>query len=304
MKLIKTLVNDFKSGKSAKPDFIHEMHQVHQFLFEYAEVIKGTDISKIEIKDDQVIMTTRELGIKMICDKDDERVIPLEMINFGEFEGDEQRCIKKIIKNGWTVFDVGANIGWYSMNLAKSFNDLKIVAFEPVPSTFNYLEANISLNEINNIEIKNLGLSDTEGAKDMYIYREGMGNASLSDLSERESVEKIQTQFTTLDKFADQHGLAPNFIKCDVEGAELFVFRGAVETLKKHKPVVFTEMLRKWSSGFGYHPNDIIDLFSGLDYECYTIDQGKLKKFGRVDDDTVETNYIFIHRDKSAVYQG
>jgi FkbM family methyltransferase len=226
---------------------------------------------------------------------------PLEIINFDEFEGNELRAIKKIVKNGWTVFDVGANIGWYSMNLAKSFTDVKVVAFEPVPSTYKYLLDNIALNDVPNVSAYNTGLSNEEGTKEMYFFKEGMGNASLKNVSERENVEMTQAQFTTMDIFASKHGVKPDFIKCDVEGAELFVFQGAKEVLKRDKPVVFTEMLRKWSAKFNYHPNDIIDLFSGLGYQCYTIEKDTFKKFDRVDEATVETNYLFIHPDKMSV---
>lgn len=301
MNVIDELKKEFHDGKCTKEDFIRRMHDIHKRLFEYSEALKDTDVSKIEITDSSVVMTTRELGIRITCDRYDERIIPLEIINFGDFEGDEMRAIKKIIKNDWTVFDVGANVGWYSLNLVKSFSNLNIFAFEPVPSTFKYLLTNLALNDADGVSAHNIGLSNEEGTKDMYFYREGMGNASLLDLSERENVEKVSTQFTTMDKFASQHDLKPDFIKCDVEGAELFVFQGAIETLKRDKPVVFTEMLRKWSAKFNYHPNDIIDFFSNLGYQCYTVENDTFKKFSRVDDQTTETNYLFIHPDKITV---
>ena len=57
------------------------------------------------------------------------------------------------------------------------------------------------------------------------------------------------------------------------------------------------ELLRKWSREFGYHPNDVIDLFAAKGYGCYVIAEGALAPFGRVTDETRETNYFFIHRD-------
>lgn len=60
----------------------------------------------------------------------------------------------------------------------------------------------------------------------------------------------------------------------------------------------FTEMLRKWSAKFNYHPNKILDLCAPLGYQCYVINDGKLREFGRVDEETVETNYFFLHREK------
>ncbi len=91
-----------------------------------------------------------------------------------------------------------------------------------------------------------------------------------------------------------------DFIKCDVEGAELNVFRGGLKSIAKHKPIIFTEMLRKWSARYGYHPNAIIDLFHSNGYRCFVINQKMLSKVTKIDDDTVETNFFFLHKDKHA----
>jgi len=89
-----------------------------------------------------------------------------------------------------------------------------------------------------------------------------------------------------------------DFIKCDVEGAELFVFRGAKETIATYKPIIFTEMLRKWAKKFDYHPNEIISLFNGLGYRCFSIRNGFLSELSYMDDSTVETNFFFLHKEK------
>ncbi|MBV5329624.1 MAG: FkbM family methyltransferase, partial [Chlorobium sp.] len=84
----------------------------------------------------------------------------------------------------------------------------------------------------------------------------------------------------------------------DVEGAELFAFQGAMKTLQRDKPIVFTEMLRKWAEKFNYHPNDIITLFSSLEYRCFYADGSNLKELAEMTDDTVETNFFFLHSGK------
>ena len=75
----------------------------------------------------------------------------------------------------------------------------------------------------------------------------------------------------TLDQWTANQQIKPDFIKCDVEGAELLVFRGGQETLRRDQPIVFAELLRKWSKPFGYHPNDMLCLFRGLGYLCYAV---------------------------------
>jgi hypothetical protein len=89
-----------------------------------------------------------------------------------------------------------------------------------------------------------------------------------------------------------------DFIKCDCEGAELLVFKGAKNVIYADKPIVFTEMLRKWSAKFGYHPNDIINFFGELGYSCFYSNLDKLAQIDEVNDSTIETNFIFLHRGK------
>jgi hypothetical protein len=91
-------------------------------------------------------------------------------------------------------------------------------------------------------------------------------------------------------------GIVPGLIKCDVEGAELMVFRGGAETIATAKPIVFTEMLRKWAAKFGYNPNEIIDWFAALGYGCYTVRGSRLEVFGAMNEATAETNFFFLHR--------
>ena len=65
---LENLKKDYYAGKILKSEYIKKMHSIHQILFEYSQSIKETDIKKIEIKDDNVLMTTRENEIKMLCD--------------------------------------------------------------------------------------------------------------------------------------------------------------------------------------------------------------------------------------------
>lgn len=293
-----SLKKSYLDGSISKPEYIKEMHMIHRYLFEYSEFIKETDIEKIEIISNQVIMTTRTTNIKILCDKDDFRLIPLEILNFGAYEENELKMILRLIDKNAHVFDVGANIGWVSMNISKKIKNVEIFAFEPIPKTFGYLNANISLNGLSNIKTYNFGLSDEEKELEFFYYPEGSGNASSVNLSESSNVQKIICSVKRLDDFAAQNNLSVDFIKCDVEGAELFVFQGGMEVLKKDKPVVFTEMLRKWSAKFNYHPNQIISIFKDLGYGCFILHGERLKEFFAMDENTVETNFFFLHREK------
>ncbi len=110
-----------------------------------------------------------------------------------------------------------------------------------------------------------------------------------------ETIQKISCRVKKLDDFVSANNLKVDFIKCDVEGAELFVFQGGIKTIEVNKPIIFTEMLRKWSMHFNYHPNDIIKLLNDLGYRCFTAKGEYLVEFFKMDENTVETNFFFLH---------
>jgi len=299
---ISNLTGLYQNKSINKQEFIKKMHEFHKYLFQYRDLLKDNAIKKIEIDENSVIMSFHDSALKMFVDEYDERTAPIEALNFNGYENEETNIILELIGNSlhsdYTVFDIGANIGWYSLILAKKFPHIKIHAFEPIPKTFNHLNENIRLNSIENITTNNFGLSNENKEVTFYYYKEGSGNSSLASLSDQYETEKIQSNVYMLDNYININNLHIDFMKCDVEGAELFVFKGGFESLKRYKPIVFTEMLRKWASKFDYHPNEIISLFTSIGYACFTISGNKLKSFNFMDENTIETNFFFLHNEK------
>ncbi len=290
----------FESGELTKDAYIDAMHGEHARLFAYAKYLSGTDIAKLELGEDGVIATYRGSGVRLLCDPDDRRITPIETLNFGSYEPEEARLFFALIGQGKTFVDIGANVGWYSLTAARRFPQLAIHAFEPMPKTFSYLTRNIALNAATSVHAYNHGFGEREETTMFYYYPEGSGNASARNLSGGSTVTEIPARLRRLDDVVRQSGLTVDTIKCDVEGAELFVFRGGKETLASQKPVVFTEMLRKWSAAFGYHPNEIIAFFGELGYRCFTARGERLTEFSRMDDTTTETNFFFLHPERHA----
>lgn len=299
MKKIIDILSAYENGQIKKSDFIQEMYEAHhKGLFDYADHLKKTNIKKIEIEDDRVVMTSRDRGARMLCVPGDYRVAPIETLNFFDYEKSDSTIMNGLIEEGFVFFDIGANIGWHSINLALAHRSAQIHSFEPIPTTYKFLERNLKLNRLSNVTTYNFGFSDRSGEFDFYFYKEGSGNASSANLSNREDVQVCKCQVRTLDDFTAEFNTKVDFIKCDVEGAEFLVYKGGLETLKRDKPIVFSEILRKWSAKFNYDPNEIFSLFHELGYQAFTSKDEGLQEFFQMDELTLDTNFFFLHKKK------
>lgn len=299
MHSIKDTLNQFRENLIDKATFIERMFtQHHACLFDYVNHLSATNIKKIEINDSDIVMTSRDRGVKIACSQSDYRIAPIEILNFFDYEKNESMMMEKLIKDGETFFDVGANIGWYSINIATSRRLSKVISFEPIPKTYRQLINNINLNQIKNIETYNFGLSDNNGEFPFYYYPEGSGNASSENLTGRADVEIINCKLKTLDDFIFETNYNIDFIKCDVEGAELKVFLGGKKTILRDLPIIFSEILRKWSAKHNYDPNEIFNFFREIGYNAFTVKGESLIKFDSMNTLTTETNFFFLHANK------
>ncbi|BDC50929.1 hypothetical protein F183_A32450 [Bryobacterales bacterium F-183] len=294
------LRSQYESGALAKRDFIQGAYQTHRHLFEYPRYLEGTNVESVELRREGVIIGFREPAIRMWCPEGEQRHTTLTCLDFREYESAELRLLQRYARGRKCFLDIGANAGFYSIGMAKAFPDLAIHAFEPVPATHEQLRRNLALNEAARVQAHHLGLSDTAGELTFYFDATVSGASSSAPLGEGFETTTVTCPVATLDSFVASRGLQPDLIKCDVEGGELKTFLGARETLAKYKPVVFTEMLRKWAARFHYHPNDLIAYFAELGYICYRIDGEALQPMPRMTDDTVETNFFFIHQEQPA----
>lgn len=287
----------FKEGAIAKPAYIRDMLRCHEALFEYPGFIAGTDIESIEIRATGIRFKLRQMPYAMECPASQARVAPIEILNFDRYEPAETSAVSRLLDGCTTILDVGANIGWFSLWFANQAPTAKIHAFEPLPDNFRFLVRNVESNDLaSRVSVYPYGLSDRAGTFDFYAYPTGSTNASLLNVSGAGDAVKGTASTVKLDDWIHENGAAPDFIKCDVEGAELLVFRGGEETIKRHRPIVFTEMLRKWSRPFGYHPNDVIEFFGRLGYGCHAIGPQGLTPFTKMTETSTETNFVFLHK--------
>jgi FkbM family methyltransferase len=300
--MIQALKNKFLLKEISKPNYIDKMFEQHKLLFEYSSLLMGVDIKSIQITPSGIVFTTKQDEIKFLCTKADKRTAPFEILNFDEYESDDANLLYQFINDGDVIFDIGANIGWYSMSFSKKFPNSTIHSFEPLPDTYNQLTQNIAINNLTNIQANNFGFSNETKTLTFYTSKDTSVSNSANNIADDVHATETTCSVITIDDYIAEKILAIDIIKCDVEGAELFVYQGGVKAIEKYKPIVFTEMLRKWAAKFGYHPNDIIQLFSQLGYHCFCNNGNvTIQKIDTVTDETINTNFFFLHPQKHAL---
>jgi FkbM family methyltransferase len=291
----------YKQGAIDKKQYNDAMAERHTVLFDYQALIKNSNIESLTITENDLIARFRSPAIRMVCPYGDTRTAALGALTAGDYEPTEIKIVTTILRmlgEDISFFDIGANVGFYSLVLSSYFPNLKGYAFEPIPSTFGYLKRNFELNNISNIKAVNIGLSDKSGEFVFYSYPSHLGASSLAITVEASDRVEISCAVSTLDEFIIKENKKIDFIKCDVEGAELKCFKGGLVAIKKNLPVIFVEMLRKWSAKFNYHPNEIIKLLTDIGYICFDFSTGKLVKFEKMEEETIATNFIFLHIQK------
>lgn len=156
--------------------------------------------------------------------------------------------ILKLRKN-CIILDIGANIGINSICYKKIFKASKIYSFEPIKKTFNALRKNVNKNNLSkSIKTFNFGLSDKKQKASLSIPTKEQGerykyflNSGLYSIHGK-GKEKIRVNLQTLDQFVNKQKMKKvDFIKIDVEGHEFEILQGALNTIKKFKPIIQSE---------------------------------------------------------------
>jgi len=230
-------------------------------------------------------------GVKFECDLRDKIGREIYFVGF-----DHRDCWtwRRLIKPGYVVLDVGANIGYFSLLCAKWLRGRGAVyALEPFPNTVRRLERNLHLNPKLGglVRLRPTAISDFDGSISMSTpdERNSRSNSGCNYLS-ASGTEKMAV--TTLDVFAQREGLARvDLIKADVEGSEVALLRGARETLERFRPIVMIEVNPRALRRFQQTAGDVISLLGKYRYRMACANRlGVLKPLSRLPVEGEEPN--------------
>jgi FkbM family methyltransferase len=236
-------------------------------------------------------------------------------IRTGGVSEPEVALIPFAVSTGDTVLDIGANYGLYTYHLSQAVGAPGLVyAFEPIPFTHSTLRLVTRLLGLRNVHIVPKGCGNRTEATAFVVPKQDAGpiTAGLAHMATRsggpegrdprlggKADQQIWCEVVALDEF-----LPPvrelSFIKCDIEGAELFAFRGGERTISDHHPTILCEINRRFLEGFNIRLEELTSFFLGQDYALFRYDDGA-RQLVKVDnlEDVTDDNYLFIHSRRS-----
>jgi FkbM family methyltransferase len=175
----------------------------------------------------------------------------------GKVETPVQAALRRELRPGDVFFDVGANVGFFTILGARRVGPSgKVVAFEPHPASVETLRANVAANRFEQVVVVANAVSAASGEGVLDI-----SSAALAKLVEAGSEDGSarRVPVTSIDDFVSDHAdLVPDVLKIDVEGHEVEVLSGMRRTLTQHRPVIVCEMhgrnerFRRALDEFGY----------------------------------------------------
>lgn len=188
------------------------------------------------------------------------------------------RLSRQLLQPGDVAFDIGANTGLWSLGAARRVGQPgQVHAFEPVPDNHQRFLSNLRLNAISNIMLQRLGLSDKAGTATFYAASNG--NSGMGSLAPQQGVDQaIEIALTTLDNYCREQGIERiDWMKIDVEGAELLALRGGAAVLsREHAPALMFEVDDSSAAAFGSSGAAVKSLLRDYGYQIFRYDGRRL----------------------------
>jgi FkbM family methyltransferase len=162
----------------------------------------------------------------------------------GVLEPEVQEALRRHVAPGSVVFDIGANIGFFSLLSASLTGPSgRVEAFEPVPSSGAAVLANSSLNSFSNVRLHTVAVADQPGEARLCVPMDpSWAHLNLHGPHPNTDFELSVPLISIDGEIAEGHLPVPSVVKIDVEGHEVAVLRGMRDTLAAHQPVIICEL--------------------------------------------------------------
>lgn len=220
---------------------------------------------------------------------------------------DPEVCVlDQLIRPGFVSFDIGAAYGRFALPLSRLSGPTgRVFCFEPAEFSHKVLSNIIAFYRLKNMTLVRKALSNSEGTGKIGIpikkarkIAPRLGH-SLAHLVTKNDPNYVihNISLTTMDQYVLEAEIGRlDFIKCDVEGAELLVFSGGEKTIGRYKPIILCEVYRKWLERFHATPDDVQRFFTERGYQIFVVRDQKIERTEQISEDG---NYFLIHPSKN-----
>jgi FkbM family methyltransferase len=237
---------------------------------------------------------------------DVEEWIQQHVFFFGMYDQPGIDFIKKSLNPEDIFFDIGANIGLFSISASGIIDHEKggqIHAFEPIPQIFEKLTENIARNAINHIKAHPVAIYERSQTLELFIARKQNLGASSIYHSKDLHGEPMKVDAISIDDFMTDHQIpGVDFIKMDIEGAEIFALKGMIQTLKRFKPLLMVEISENVLKGRDIKGNQVFDFLKEQGYVPHALDEeGNISSIPVKSSLQGVTNYVFVHTDNRRI---
>jgi FkbM family methyltransferase len=226
----------------------------------------------------------------------------------GGFEEPEYAFVQRFLKEGMVVLDIGANEGYYTVLASKRVGPGgRVIGFEPSPRERRRLRMNLWMNHCTNVRVEELALGSEEGQVNLHVV-EGAetGCNSLRPPDIKGKTRTVQVVVATLDQFLCRNAIQRiDFVKMDIEGAELSALQGAAGLLRTSpRPLLLIEAFEIRTRPWGYSPDDLVKMTLEAGYLLYTpIRNGDLEALDP-SQNYFDTNLVVVPKERVSEIAG
>ena len=218
----------------------------------------------------------------------------------GTYEPFETEIVKKEVKKGDIVLDLGANIGYYTLILARLVGEEgRVFAFEPDPANFSWLEKNVEINGYKNVVLIPKAVSNETGKIRLYLNKGSRVDQRIYD--SHDGRQSIEIEAIRLDDYFKDYDGKIDFIKMDVQGAEGKALLGMTELLKNNNVKMLMEFWPRALKNSGVEPEECLKLLTGSDLRLFEI-FGRKKKVKPVSIPELMAKYTFRKKNRANLW--
>jgi len=273
MSMSTNLLLDSYIKKVKQHGFIGMINMLGNLIKQFSFRIKSKAlilIAKISYKECYVIKEVQ--GSNMLLNLNDVG-ISQELFFYGVHESESTKQYKKTLQSGMTVFELGANIGYYALIGAKIVGpNGRIIAFEPSPVNMRAFKTNVTLNNLEDIvDLYQRGVGAKTGKMQFNLVNKGNMSSfyNRSNGGGIKTLESIEVDVISIDDFFENKQIKIDYMRMDVEGYEYEIFQGMTKFLKtEYAPTgFFIEVHSQLLNNNGHSCREFVMILKNFGYD-------------------------------------